>query len=302
MKVVFILGPTGVGKSRLAVKLAHENNGQIISSDSVQIYKGFDIGSAKVTKEEMEGVPHHLIDICQPQDYFSVSDFVDATRAKIKEISKAGDLPIVVGGTGLYINSLLGGYNFGGTAKDDNLRAELELLVDRGGVEPLVKMLEDLSPELAKKVDTQNKVRLIRAIEIAKNGTTQMAEGSEYDYKIFALTRQREALYETINARASKMIDEGLIEEVKGLLETGVSRDAQPMRAIGYKEVISYLEGEIDKAQMQQLIAQHSRNYAKRQMTYLRGLAKNYPVDFVDMDSYNQGEKYILEEVKKWLC
>ncbi len=300
-KVLFIFGPTGVGKSKMAVWLAQKFNGEIISSDSVQIYRGFDIGSAKVTTEEMAGVKHYNIDICDPSDYFSVSDFVDITRKEISEISSRGKLPIVVGGTGLYVSALLGGYNFGGTNRNEEYRRELEKEIERYGLDYAYQKLEALDKTLAEKIDRHNKVRVIRGLEIAKYGEKQTKSETPYDYKIIALSLPREVLYQRIDARTKNMVENGLVKEVKALLEKGVTKSCQPMSAIGYKETVKYLEGEISLEQMQNEIKQNTRHYAKRQITYLRSLSKTYKVSEVDVTDFELSQKRIEKEVKEWL-
>lgn len=298
-KVIFILGPTGVGKSNMAVNLAHVFGGEIISADSVQLYKGFDIGSAKVSAEEMAGVPHHLIDICNPNDYFTVSDFVDMTRQKITEVTSRNKLPIIVGGTGLYVNSLLGGYNFGGTEKHDDFRLKIKQEIEEQGHLAVWQKLKDLNPVIAEKIEPNNTNRLIRGLEIATYGQEQTENKPMYDYKLFALNLDRTVLYDRINKRVDKMIDAGLVKEVKLLFKNGARKDSQPMKAIGYKEVVDFLDGNTDEKTMIDLIKQHTRNYAKRQLTYLRGLEKKYDLNFINADE--NAEQNITNIIKGWL-
>lgn len=298
-KVIFILGPTGVGKSNMAVNLARVFGGEIISADSVQLYKGFDIGSAKVSAEEMAGVPHHLIDICNPNDYFTVSDFVDMTRQKITEVTSRNKLPIIVGGTGLYVNSLLGGYNFGGTEKHDDFRLKIKQEIEEQGHLAVWQKLKDLNPVIAEKIEPNNTNRLIRGLEIATYGQEQTENKPMYDYKLFALNLDRTVLYDRINKRVDKMIDAGLVKEVKLLFKNGARKDSQPMKAIGYKEVVDFLDGNTDEKTMIDLIKQHTRNYAKRQLTYLRGLEKKYDLNFINADE--NAEQNITNMIKGWL-
>ena len=297
MKALFILGPTAVGKTAISVKLAKLFNGEIISCDSVQVYKGMDIGSAKIKKEETEGVPHHLIDIVSPKEDFTAFQFVLLMKEKIKEISERNKLPIVVGGTSLYVKSLILNYNFGGAGKDENLRKKLEVILKNEGVEKLYSKLEEVNKSLALKTEKDNPVRVIRAIEIALGSGEKTSSKSEIDSLIFALTMEREKLYERINLRVDMMLDEGLVEEVKRLKEEGLTRENSSMKAIGYKEVLSFLDNEISYERMVELIKQHSRNYAKRQLTFLRGMEN---INYIDAEEENAFQK-ICEKVKEWL-
>ena len=297
-KVVFILGPTAVGKTFFSVKLAKKMNGEIISADSVQIYKGLDIGSAKVKPEEMQGVVHYAIDILEPWQEFSVYEFVEYTKQKIDEIISKGKLPIVVGGTGLYVKALTLGYNFGGTKKDSKLREQLENLAKEKGNEFLFSMLAKKDKEMAEKTDKNNTVRLVRALEIALSDGEKQTGEVEIEPLIFALVKDRAVLYDAINIRVDMMLENGLIDEVKKLKESGLSVKNQSMRAIGYKEVLSYLDGEIDYDRMVEILKQHSRNYAKRQLTFLHGM-KN--VVYVDTADIEKAEKEIFEKVEDWL-
>lgn len=297
-KAIFILGPTAVGKSFFGVKLAKKLGGEIISADSVQIYRGLDIGSAKVTAEEMDGVPHYAIDILEPEQEFSVFDFVEYTKKKIKEISEKGKLPIVVGGTGLYVKALTLGYDFGGASKDEALRAELEKTAKEKGNDFLFEMLKEKNTEMAEKTDRHNTVRLVRALEIVMLGGEKGTSESEIDALVVALNRDREKLYADINKRVDIMFKRGLIDEVEALKKRGLTAQNQSMRAIGYKEVLSYLDGECDYAQMVEILKQHSRNYAKRQLTFLRGMKD---VHFVDTEDRTSAFDEILKLVQKWL-
>ena len=293
-KVLFILGPTASGKSSLAVNLAKEFNGEIISADSVQVFKEFDVGSAKVTNEEMQGVKHYGIDIKEPSEEFSASEYVDYTKSCIKEISSKGKLPIVVGGTGLYVKSLVCGYNFGGTAANEDFRREMDELIEAQGLEKAVEMLEKIDCKLLDNLDVKNKVRVVRALEIAKFGSQKLASEPEFDFKVVASVLPREQLYERINKRVDVMVANGLIEEVQSLYEK--YGDCQPMTAIGYKEGLPFLKGEISKEQMIDKIKQNTRHYAKRQLTFLRGMEN---VEYIDMN----GEYYekLKEEIQIWL-
>ena len=297
-KVIFILGPTAVGKTFFSVKLAKEIDGEIISSDSVQIYKGLDVGSAKVTQEEMQGVVHYAIDILEPEEEFSVFDYVQYTRQKIDEITAKGKVPIVVGGTGLYVRALTEGYNFGCAAKDEELRSHLENLAKEKGNDFLFEMLKDKNPEMAEKTDKANTVRLVRALEIALSDGEKTKSEVDINPLVIALKRDREKLYFDINRRADIMIENGLIAEVEGLLKRGLTLDNQSMRGIGYKEVVGYLQGEYDYDRMIEILKQHCRNYAKRQLTFLRGMDN---VNFVEVEDRAKAFEEILALANNFL-
>ncbi len=298
-KVLIILGPTGIGKSEVGIYLAKKFNGEIISADSVQVYKYFDIGSAKITQEQMQGIKHYGIDILQPNEEFNAHQFIQYTKDKINEISERNHLPIIVGGTALYIRALVENYNLGGTQKHEEFREKLENEIEKDGLETVYNKLVQLDEDLAKKTDKHNKVRVIRAMEIATfGGEKSFSQNDEqYEYKIFALCMDRQSLYERINLRADKMLDDGIITETQNII-ANYGYDLSPLKAIGYKEVVSYLKNEIDKDTMLSLIKQHSRNYAKRQMTFLRSM-KN--VTYIDVQNRESGVKSLEKETRKWL-
>lgn len=296
-KVIFILGPTAVGKTYFSVKLAKKIDGEIISADSVQIYKGLDIGSAKVTPEEMQGVKHYAIDILEPEEEFSVYDFVEYTKKKIDEIIAKNKTPIVVGGTALYVKALTLGYNFGGASYDKDLRLKLEKMLSEKGNEALFEMLKEKSPELASQIDWHNGVRLVRALEIAMAGGEKKQSKVDIDSLVIALTRDRELLYKDINKRVDIMLENGLVDEVKSLMDRGLTLENQCMKAIDYKEVFSYLMGEYDYDKMVELLKQHSRNYAKRQMTFLRGMEN---INFVQVEDREKAFSEIVKLVDDW--
>ena len=297
-KVIFILGPTAVGKTYMSVNLAKSLGGEIISADSVQIYKGLDIGSAKVTEQEKQGITHYAIDILEPEQEFSVFDFVEYTKQKIDEILSHGKIPIVVGGTGLYVKALTLGYNFGGASYDKDLREKLENLAKEKGNDYLFDMLRQKDENLAQKTDKNNTVRLVRALEIALADGEKLEQKTDLDCLVFALVRDRQKLYDDINRRVDIMIENGLIGEVEKLKKMGLTKDNQSMRAIGYKEVLDYLDGQYDFDRMVELVKQHSRNYAKRQMTFLRGMQN---IEFVDTEDKKKAFETILKTAKKWM-
>lgn len=296
-KVLFILGTTCSGKSALAIELARSFNGEIISADSVQIYKEFDIGSAKIKKEEMT-VEHYGIDIKEPIESFSAYDFIEFTKEKIEYISNKGKLPIIVGGTGLYAKALIEGYNFGDTERHEQFRKEIEEKIKGEGIEKVYDKFNRLFPQLAKDIDKNNPVRLIRAFEIAHfGGQKSLNKQPKYDFLALSLTMDRQMLYNKINSRVDEMVRQGLFDEVKYLYNK-YGQFVQPMKAIGYKEVVSFLKGEISKEDTISLIKQHTRNYAKRQITFLKGMSGLVYIDSIDKN------KALIEakrEVGKWL-
>lgn len=287
-KAVFILGATGVGKSGFAIKLAKLFDGEIISADSVQIYKQLNIGSAKITTAQMQGIVHHAIDILNPQQEFSVFEFVELTKSLISQINKKGKLPIIVGGTGLYVKALVEGYDFGGSGKNAEFRNQLW----QKSQDELYQMLMQQNAQRASEIDKNDKKKLIRALEIQKFGAKPQSHGTDINFLVFALTMPRETLYQKINARVDEMIKQGLITEVEGLKKQGLSVENQSMKAIGYKEVLSYLNGEVNRQEMIDLIKQHTRNYAKRQMTFIRGMK----IPLFDVAC----ERQIFDYVRSW--
>ena len=294
-KVIFLLGATGCGKSDLAVKLAKDFNGEVISADSVQVFKGFDIGSAKITKEEMQGVKHYGLDIKEPTETFSAGEYVQYTHKCIAEIISKGKLPIIAGGTGLYVKSLVYGYNFGGTEKNETFRKEIDDLIDKEGLEKAVEKLRAINPTLLQGLDTKNRVRVVRALEIATFGGEKTKDECKYDFKLLATSRPREEMYDRINRRVDIMLANGLIKEVESLYKK--YGECQPMTAIGYKEVLPYLNGEITKEELAEKIKQNTRHYAKRQLTFLRGMGNVQEVDLTDENYYPK----LKGDIEKWL-
>lgn len=274
-KIVVITGPTGVGKSDLAIGLAEKFGGEIISSDSMQIYKRLDIGTGKVGKDETNRIRHHLLDIVEP-DFcdFSVSDFISLAKKAITEISSRGKIPFIVGGTGLYISALLSGFSLGGKKRESGVTQYYESFLEENGAEALHKLLEKHDADAAQKIHKNKTRAVIRALEIAttsdkKIGTVQ-DKTVEFDYLLIGLSLEREALYSRINSRTEKMFELGFVDEVKKLLESGVKRDCPAMKAIGYREIANYIDGEYTLEKCKELVKQYARNYAKRQITWLK--------------------------------
>ena len=275
--VIVICGPTASGKTALSIELAKKINGEIVSADSMQIYKDMNIGSAKVTKEEAQGIKHYLIDCVSPDERYSVADYKrDATNA-IQAILQKGKIPIVVGGTGLYINSLIYEISYQDIEIDDVYRAELEKLKEEKGMPYLYEQALKIDPEAAQKISATDFKRVARILEIyhatGKTKTEQETESrlneNPYDYKVFAIDYDREKLYERINRRVDIMWQNGLIQEVKGLLKK-YKEMPTAMQGTGYKEVKYYLDGKLTEREMLELIKQETRRYAKRQFTWFK--------------------------------
>ena len=276
--IVYVIGgPTASGKSKLAVELAKKVNGEIISADSMQIYKEMNIGTAKVNKEEMQGVQHYLVDFVSPDERYSVSNFKKDAEKAIEEILEKGKTPIVVGGTGLYIDSLIYGIEFQNEEVDLEYREKLNKIADEKGLESLYKKAQEIDPEAMKKISINDRKRIIRVLEIYhKTGKTKTEQELQsrknevrYEYKVFAITMDREKLYERIEKRVDFMIEQGLIEEVKQILEK-YHTFPTAMQGLGYKEVVEYLEGSCTKEEMIEKIKKETRHYAKRQLTWFR--------------------------------
>lgn len=278
-KILVVTGPTATGKTALSVELAKKLGGEIVSADSMQIYRGMDIGTAKVTKAEMQNIPHHMIDIADPSEDYSVSRYVEEADAAVRGILSRGRLPIVAGGTNLYIDSLIAGLDFAEKAEDAALRESLNKQYDDIGGEAMLEHLRSFDPERAAKLHPADKRRIVRAVEIyILTGETITRHDEEtkkrpkrYDAVKIALTfADRAVLYDRINARVDKMVSDGLFDEVKGLLDSGLSPACTSMQAIGYKEPAAYFRGEMSKDEAIELIKLSSRRYAKRQLTWLR--------------------------------
>jgi len=249
-KLIILTGPTAVGKTSVSIELAKRINGEIISADSMQIYKYMDIGTAKILKEEMQNIPHHMIDIVYPDDSFSVSNYKQHAMQLIDEISGKGKLPIVVGGTGLYINSLTYKLNFASVPPNEEIRRDLEALGDKYGNEYLHNMLRRVDNESTKRISIRDRKRIIRALEIYKLTGKTMSEYNEnfriknedFDLSMICLNMDRKKLYDRINKRVDIMIEQGLIDEVKAILNMGYNKNLTSLQGIGYKEIIMYLD------------------------------------------------------------
>lgn len=276
-KILCVVGPTASGKTAYAIELARENNGEIVSCDSMQIYKYMNIGTAKATAEERAEVPHHMIDFVDPNRDYSVADFVTDARACIAEILSRGKMPVLCGGTGLYIDSVLKSVEFSPQKRDDKLRDELWKKAEQDGAESVYEILKELDPVEADKVHYNNVKRVIRAIEICKTTGMTKTEADKlsigkpmYNPTIYGLNMPREKLYERIDRRVDIMVEQGLVGEVRQLLNMGIRRDSTAMQAIGYKELVRYIDGLCDFETAIEDIKRESRRYAKRQLTWFR--------------------------------
>lgn len=289
--VIVILGPTGSGKSKLSISLAKKIGGEIVSCDSMQIYRRMDIGTAKISKKEMENIPHHMIDIVEPNEEFSVGEYVKQAKKIIAEIFERNKVPIVVGGTGLYVKALTQNYDFGNTEKNLEIREKYKKILKEKGNEFLFNILNEKNPEIAKKIHVNDTKKIIRALEKIENkkNSEKNLEIQDWKYLIFGLNLPREELYRRINLRTEKMFEDGLENEVSNLIESGVSPSAQSMEGIGYKQVIYAKENNLTREELIGLVQQKTRNYAKRQLTFMRGIENLIWVDA------KEAEKKILE-------
>ncbi len=275
--IICVVGPTASGKTDFAIRLAKEKNGEVVSCDSMQIYRYMNIGTAKPTVEEMQGVPHHMIDFVDPATSYSVADFVRDARQSIAEILERGKLPVLCGGTGLYIDSILNQIEFAEEESDPDYRESLKRLAEKDGNEAVYCLLQETDPEEAAKIHPNNLKRVIRALEIQKTTGMTKTEADRlarkepmYDAEIFGMEMERKRLYERIDLRVDRMMEQGLLEEVKELLKRKIPKKANALQAIGYKELVAYLEGEVALEEAVETIKRESRRYAKRQLTWFR--------------------------------
>ena len=303
-KVIVIVGPTASGKTALSIEIAKKIDGEIISADSMQIYRDMNIGTAKVTKEEMQGIKHYLIDVVSPEERYTVSDFKQAAEKAIEEILNKGKTPIIVGGTGLYVDSLIYGIEYQDMQFDEKYREELMQIAEtEKGLKSLFEQACKIDNNAMKKISSNDKKRIIRVLEIFKaTGKTKTEleiisrrNGVKYDYKVFGILMEREKLYNRINRRVDIMIEQGLIKEVQELCEK-YKNFPTAMQGLGYKEVVQYFNNILTKEEMIEKIKQESRRYAKRQMTWFR---KNQDILWLDSEKDLQNNiSIILEEIK----
>ncbi|MEG0372818.1 tRNA (adenosine(37)-N6)-dimethylallyltransferase MiaA [Enterococcus viikkiensis] len=302
MKIITIVGPTAVGKTSLSIDLARRFNGEIISGDSLQVYRGLDIGTAKVTIEEMAGIPHHLIDVREIHDSYSAADFQQEARLAIEDISQRGKLPIVVGGTGLYIQSLLWDYKLGreGEVDDTGLREKYESFAEENGNRALWQQLQAVDPLAAEKIHFNNRKKVIRAMEVFELTGHSILEPKEqpqklYDSFMIGLNTDREILYQRINQRVDIMVAQGLLDEAEKLAGTP---EVQAAQGIGYKELFPYFAGNITLESALEEIKLHSRRYAKRQLTWFRN---RMSVNWYDLVQQPETLHEIEDAIEKWL-
>ncbi len=306
LPLVILTGPTAVGKTALSISLAKAVGGEIISADSMQVYRRMDIGSAKITQEEMEGVPHHLIDVLLPNQEFNVVVFQELAKRAAAGIYSRGHIPILVGGTGFYIQALLYDIDFTQNDEDTQLRRSLEEQARREGAEVLYERLRAVDPESCESIHAHNIKRVIRAIEfyektgkkISEHNKEQRGNESPYNFAYFVLTDGREKIYQRINDRVDLMMERGLLEEVRALRESGCRKDMVSMQGIGYKELLSYLEGEISLDEAVYLIKRDTRHFAKRQLTWFR---REKEVIWIDKTVFDQDSQKILRFMQDFL-
>lgn len=295
--LIILTGPTAVGKTDLSIKLSKSLNAEIISADSMQIYKYMDIGSAKVTKEEMDGVIHYMIDEVTPDVPFSVSEFQMRSEKYIEEINKKGKNVLITGGTGLYLNSLIYNMDFAKSNANNEIREKLEQELKENGIDYMHEKLRGLDEEAANRIHKNNTKRVIRAIEVCMSGqkmndfSKNLRYNEKYKPIIIVLNRDREVLYQRINKRVDIMLENGLLDEVKELLKMGYTKDMISMQGIGYKEMIKYLDGEYTYDEAIEIIKRDSRRYAKRQLTWFK---RYQDAKWFDLDKYQDIE--ILKE------
>ncbi len=301
--LIILTGPTAVGKTALSVELAKDLNAEIISADSMQIYEYMDVGSAKVTKEEMDGIPHYMIDEVKPDFPFSVSEFQKRANKYIKEIDDKGKAVLVTGGTGLYLNSLIYDMDFAKSNSNSKLREELEKELEENGIDYMHDKLKSLDSDAAERIHKNNTKRVIRALEVCLDGkkmqdfSTDLRYNENYDPIIIVLNRDREVLYNRINKRVDIMMESGLIDEVKNLLNMGYNKDLISMQGIGYKEIVKYLEGEYTLDEAVEIIKRDSRRYAKRQITWFK---RYKDAKWFDLDQYGTMEN-IKEDILNYV-
>ncbi|MGN9173614.1 tRNA (adenosine(37)-N6)-dimethylallyltransferase MiaA [Lachnospiraceae bacterium HCP1S3_A8] len=300
--MIILTGPTAVGKTDLSIQLAKAINGEIISADSMQVYRHMDIGSAKVTPEEMDGVPHHLIDVLEPEEEFNVVVFQKLAKEALTGIYERGHIPIIVGGTGFYIQALLYDIDFTENDGDTTIRRELEKLAQTQGAGCLHQMLQEIDPESAAAIHQNNVKRVIRAIEfyrqtgkkISLHNEQEREKQSPYQFLYYVLDTDRKTLYERIDRRVDLMMEHGLVDEVKHLADMGCTRDMVSMQGLGYKEILDYLSGEIPLEEAVYILKRDTRHFAKRQITWFK---RERDVRWLELEQFQNDRKKVLEHI-----
>lgn len=300
--LIILTGPTAAGKTALSIELAKAINGEIISADSMQVYKHMDIGSAKIRPDEMCGIKHYLVDILEPTQDFNIVLFQNYAKQAISDIYAKGKIPIMVGGTGFYIQAVLYDIDFNESNENNELRKELEQLASDKGAQYLHDMLHQIDPESAEAIHANNVKRVIRAIEyyqqtgekISSHNEAERGKESAYHSYYFVLTDERSKLYENIDRRVDKMLENGLVEEVKTLINRGCKRDSTAMQGLGYKEIIAYLMGETSLEEAIYTIKRDTRHFAKRQLTWFR---RERDVIWIEKDKFAYNDKKILNNI-----
>ena len=308
-KILIVAGPTAVGKTETAIQLATRFAGEVVSADSMQIYRFMDIGSAKPTPEEQERAVHHLVDVIDPSKPFSVAEYQPLAKEAIADVFSRGKLPIISGGTGLYVNSLIYDMDFSSPPGDKEYRRELEELAKREGSEVLHRMLAELDPAAAERIHPNNEKKIVRALEILHEGQDRVREFSEsfqptkdYDVILIGLERDRGELYDRINRRVDLLMEAGLVEEVQRLLDMGLEEAHISMKGIGYKEIIGYLHGEYSLEDAVELVKKNTRHYAKRQLTWFKRYDSMKWFCFSEDRSVEENLEPLFAYVKEELC
>ncbi|MDD7718659.1 MAG: tRNA (adenosine(37)-N6)-dimethylallyltransferase MiaA [Eubacteriaceae bacterium] len=302
-EIIVICGPTAVGKTKYAIETALHVDGEVVSCDSMQLYKFMDIGSAKPTEEEQAMVKHYLVDEIDPRDSFSVVKYQKMARKAIEEIFSKGKTPVIAGGTGLYLNSLLYEMDFSAPPRDSSYRDKLYEEAEKYGPQALHDRLRQMDPDAASRIHPNNTKKVIRALEAAESGdkvknfATELKQCTDYSVKLIGLTRDRAELYDRINRRVDILVEMGLLDEVKSLLDMGLSESDISMKGIGYKEIIGYYNGEYDLETAINLVKKNTRRYAKRQLTWFR---RYDDMKWFDISEY-EDDNACLEDIFKWL-
>ena len=304
--LIILTGPTAVGKTKASIGLAKALNGEIISADSMQVYKHMDIGSAKIRPDEMEGIPHYLVDELEPDEEFHVVRFQEMAKKALEEIYAKNKIPIVVGGTGFYIQALLYDIDFTESNEDSVYRQELEKIAREKGAEYLHDMLRMVDPKSAEMIHANNVKRVIRALEfqkqtgqkISEHNEKERAKTSPYEFCYFVLNDDRNRLYERINLRIDKMLEEGLVSEVQSLKAKGYTKDMVSMQGLGYKEILDYLNGECSLEDAVYILKRDTRHFAKRQLTWFR---RESDVIWIDKQAFQYDEERILKEMLRYI-